>query len=101
MSEQVITIDFLIEHLCKKEFEPHSEETITHYNNDNDIGESKFEDKKLSIREKNEKILKGMLKDELVNILLEFYGTNVKKTTLKKKKVSELIQEILDNNIEI
>lgn len=104
MAEQVITIDFLIEHLCKKENEPHSEDTITHYNNDIDISNHKIEekmneDKKMSKREKNEKILKGMLKDELVNILLNFYGTNVKKTVIKKKKVNDLIQEILDNDI--
>jgi hypothetical protein len=106
MTEQTnasITIDFLIEHLSKPpqqhEEEVISEEptTITHYNNDVDITDILD----IKLQSNKYKILKGMLKEELVQILLKFHGTNTNKTTLRKKKVDELVKEILDNDISL
>jgi len=96
-----ITIDFLIEHLSKpqQEEEVISEEptTITHYNNDVDIADIL----NIKLQSNKYKILKGMLKEELVQILLKFHGTITNKTTLRKKKMNELIKEILDNDISL
>lgn len=89
-----ITFDTLVEYLIKKEEPDPVSETITQYNNDTDIKVN------ISVNHK-EKILKGMLKNELIDILLNHYGVNVKKSTLTKKKVSELIEEIITNNIDI
>lgn len=88
-----ITFDTLIQYLVKKEDQEPVSETITQYNNDTDI--------KMNITSNHkEKILKGMLKNELIEILMNHYGINVKKSTLTKKKVNELIEEIISNNIE-
>jgi tRNA(His) 5'-end guanylyltransferase len=87
-----ITFDTLIQYLVKKDDQEPVSETITQYNNDTDI--------KMNITSNHkEKILKGMLKSELVEILMNHYGINVKKSTLTKKKVNELIEEIISNNI--
>lgn len=87
-----ITFDTLIQYLVKKDDQEPVSETITQYNNDTDI--------KMNITSNHkEKILKGMLKSELIEILMNHYGINVKKSTLTKKKVNELIEEIISNNI--
>lgn len=87
-----ITFDTLVQYLVKKDDQEPVSETITQYNNDTDI--------KMNITSNHkEKILKGMLKSELVEILMNHYGINVKKSTLTKKKVNELIEEIISNNI--
>lgn len=89
-----ITFDTLVQYLVKKDDQEPVSETITQYNNDTDI--------KMNITSNHkEKILKGMLKSELVEILMNHYGINVKKSTLTKKKVNELIEEIISNNIGI
>lgn len=88
-----ITFDTLIEYLVKKEEQDPISETITQYNNDTDIKVN------ISVSHK-EKILKGMVKNELIEILMNHYGVNVKKSTLVKKRVNELIDEIISNNID-
>jgi hypothetical protein len=98
MTEQQISIDYLIEHLCNKKEQENTSDTITNYCNDADILD-------LKLPSENQQIsLKGMLKDDLVKILLEYYEKKklkVTKTFLRAKGKQELIDEIIKNKIKV
>jgi len=93
--QPIISIDYLIANLCKKDCDENlsEEATITQYNNDADILDLQLP------KGNKEKILKGMLKEELVQLLYKHYDKKTTLTTLRKLKVQELISKIIDENV--